>query len=141
MEEHVKEALDIVKAQATVRNMTEDEISSMVKSLSENIKQMSEGVQEEKQKEEQEPAVAPKNSVREKSVICLECGKSFKVLSKKHLEKHGLTPAEYKEKWGLKKRTPLIAKALARERRKKMQEMQLWKRRKGEVQKPKLEQE
>jgi predicted transcriptional regulator len=41
-----------------------------------------------------------------------------------------LTPAEYREKWGYKKSDSLIAKSLARERRKKMKEMQLWKRRK-----------
>lgn len=38
MEEHLKEALEIVKAQASVRDMTEEEITSMAKSLSENIK-------------------------------------------------------------------------------------------------------
>lgn len=134
MEEYVKEALDIVKAQAQVRNMTEDEISSMVNSVAQTIKSISEETNqstEETETQQQEPAVDPKKSVREKSVVCLECGKTFKVLTKRHLEKHGLTPVEYKQKWGFKKSQPLIAKSLARERRKKMQEMQLWKRRKS----------
>jgi predicted transcriptional regulator len=142
MESYVKEALEITKAQATVRNMTEEEISSMVKRLSENIKRLSEDTQSEVEGEQstQEPAVDPKKAIKEKSVICLECGKSFKVLSKKHLATHGLTPAEYKEKWGFKKRASLIAKSLARERRKKMQEMQLWKKRANvKAQQPKAE--
>jgi predicted transcriptional regulator len=79
----------------------------------------------------QEPAVDPKKAIREKSVICLECGKSFKVLTKKHLASHGLTPEEYKEKWGYKKGTSLVAKALARERRRKMKDMKLWEKRRG----------
>ncbi|MFP4213147.1 MAG: MucR family transcriptional regulator [Desulfohalobiaceae bacterium] len=133
MESYVQEALDIVKAQASVRNMSEDEITSMVQKLSQQLKDLLEERSEEDQSEQkqQEPPVDPKKAIREKSVICLECGKTFKVLTKRHLSTHGLTPAEYKEKWGYKKGTALIAKSLARERRKKMQEMQLWKRRKN----------
>ena len=137
MEEYLQEALEIAKAQASVRNMTEDEISSMVATVAKKVKEISEesGQQQQEQPEQeeqqQEPPVDPKKSVREKSVVCLECGKTFKVLSKKHLEKHGITPQEYKEKWGLKKNQALIAKSLARERRKKMEEMQLWKKRKN----------
>lgn len=132
MDEYVKEALEIVKAQASVRNMTEEEIASMVKSVSEGIKKLSGEQEKDTQEEaEQQPAVDPKKAIRERSVICLECGKSFKVLTKRHLAQHGLTTPEYKQKWGYKKNTSLIAKSLARERRKKMEEMQLWKRRKS----------
>ena len=132
MEEYVQEALDIVKAQASVRNMSEEEITSMVQSLSKQLKViMSGGEAQAKDEQPQEPAVDPKKAIREKSVVCLECGKTFKVLTKKHLATHGLTPEEYKEKWGFKKNQPLIAKGLARERKKKMNEMQLWKRRKN----------
>ena len=41
MDDHLKEALDIVKAQASVRIMSEDEIISMVRRLSSDIKRMS----------------------------------------------------------------------------------------------------
>jgi len=130
MEEYVQEALDIVKAQASVRNMTEDEITSMVQGVSRQLKKITEGDQsEDKSEQTQEPAVDPKKAIREKSVVCLECGKTFKVLTKRHLDLHGLTPDEYKAKWGFKKNTALIAKGLARQRKKKMNEMQLWKRR------------
>ncbi len=130
MEEYVKEALEIVKAQASVRNMTEEEISSMVKTLAESIKGLAEASEETPQAgTAQQPAVDPKKAIREKSVVCLECGKTFKVLTKRHLANHDLTPAQYKEKWGYKKGTALICKSLARDRRKKMQEMKLWTRR------------
>ena len=127
MEEYLKQALEIVKAQASVRNMTEDEITSMVKTLAEGIQNVAEG---EEKKEPTKPSIDPKKAIREKSIVCLECGKSFKVLTKKHLASHDLTPEEYKEKWGYKKSTSLVAKDLARERRKKMQEMRLWEKRK-----------
>jgi predicted transcriptional regulator len=131
MEEYVQQALDIVKAQASVRTMSEEEITSMVQSLSQQLKGIVDGngAQAAEQKP-QEPAVDPKNAIREKAVVCLECGKKFKVISKKHLAQHDLTPEEYKEKWGFKKNQSLVTKELARQRKQKMQEMQLWKRRK-----------
>jgi predicted transcriptional regulator len=131
MEEYIKQALEIVKAQASVRNMTEEEITSMVKSLANQLRELMEGKELEKAAEEQKkPPVDPKKAIREKSIVCLECGKSFRIITKRHLKSHGLTPEEYKKKWGYKKNQSLIAKSLARERRKKMQEIQLWTKRK-----------
>jgi len=127
MEDYLKEALEIVKAQASVRTMTEEEITSMVQSLSKGIRNIAEDNAEVTTNVE--PPVDPKKAIREKSVICLECGKSFKVLTKKHLASHGLTPEEYRAKWGYKKGTSLVAKSLARERRKKMKDMKLWEKR------------
>ena len=127
METYIKEALEIVKAQASVRNMTEEEITSMVKKLSEGIRDISEGGAVAST---QEPAVDPKKAIKEKSIICLECGKTFKIITKKHLATHGLTTEEYREKWGYKKGTPLVCKSLQRERRKKMKSMKLWEKRK-----------
>lgn len=129
MDDYLKEALEIVKAQASVRTMNEDEITSMVHKLSAGIQNISEGMGEV-DAVIQEPAVDPKKAIREKSIICLESGKSFKVLTKRHLAKYGLTPDEYREKWGYAKKTPLVCKSLQRERRKKMKEMRLWEKRK-----------
>jgi predicted transcriptional regulator len=130
MQEYIQEAIEIVKAQAGVRNMTEEELASMLKTVSQNLKSLYQGEEAEGGSQEQQAPVDPKKAIREKSVVCLECGKTFKSLGKRHLATHGLTPAEYRQKWGYKKSDSLIAKSLARERRKKMKEMQLWKRRK-----------
>jgi len=98
-----------------------------VEKLSKGINAISDGV--EVAIDDQCPSVDPKKAIREKSIICLECGKSFKVLTKRHLINHDLTPLEYKEKWGYTKKTSLVCKGLARDRRKKMSEMKLWERR------------
>jgi predicted transcriptional regulator len=127
MEDHLKQAIEIVKAQASVRIMTEEEIMSMIRSLTGSIRGVVEGVAPAV---ESGPAVDPKNAIREKRVICCECGKSFKVLTKRHLATHDLTPEQYREKYGYKKGTSLVAKSLARERRKTMQGMKLWEKRK-----------
>lgn len=126
MEDYLKEALEIVKAQASVRTMTEEEITSMVQKLAVGIKAIAEGGDVEVKDEH---AVDPQKAIREKSVLCCVCGKSFKVLTKKHLGSHDLTPDEYREKFGYKKKQPLVCKSLQRERRKKMKEMKLWTKR------------
>lgn len=127
MEDYVKQALEIVKAQASVRNMTAEELTSMVRSLTDGIKSVAEGNLPEPAKITGSDDA--KKAIREKSIICMECEKSFKVLTKRHLATHGLTPEEYREKWGYKKGTSLVAKSLARDRRKKMQDMKLWEKR------------
>ena len=129
MDEYTNEALDLAKAQAGVRNMTEGEIGSMVQTVTQRLREIESQSAGNVPSQAQEPAVDPKKAIREKSVVCLECGKTFKVLSKRHLAQHGLTTKEYKEKWGIKKNQSLTAKALSRQRKQKMQEMQIWKNR------------
>ncbi|MDR2726931.1 MAG: MucR family transcriptional regulator [Deltaproteobacteria bacterium] len=132
MDDFLKEALDIVKAQASVRVMAEDEIVAMVRRLSGSLRSLAEGeaCSDEAIAEVQSD---PRKSIKEKSISCLECGKTFKILTRKHLATHGLDAGSYREKWNLKKDTPLVCKGLQRERRKKMKDMRLWeKRRKPE---------
>lgn len=128
MEDHLKQALEIVKAQASVRTMTEDEISSMVFKLANAIRSISDGEPAEQPEVEVAPVDASR-ALKEKSITCLECGKSFKIITRKHLMLHDLTPETYREKYGYKKDMPLVCKALQRERRKKMKDMKLWEKR------------
>ena len=127
MESYLKESLEIVKAQAGIRTMTEEEITTMVRKLSDSIRAISENsgaiVVEESE------ILDPKKAIKENSITCVICGKSFKLLTKKHLASHGLTADEYRERCSYKKGTPLVCKALQRARRQKMQDMRLWERR------------
>jgi predicted transcriptional regulator len=127
MENALQQALEIVKTQASVRNMTEEEITGMVRKLTKAIEGISTG--QPVAQAETGPDLDPKKAIKEKSITCLECGKTFKVLTKRHLAMHELTPAEYKAKFGYKKGQSLIAKGLARDRKKKMQDMKLWEKR------------
>lgn len=127
MENYLKEALEIVKAQASVRTMNEEEIITMVRTVAEGIRTMSE-FSAETGELETAPSDA-KKAIKEKSITCMECGKSFKIITKKHLASHGLNPDEYRERHNYKKGVPLVCKALQRERRKKMKSMKLWERR------------
>lgn len=115
----VEMAAEIVEAQAGQTEMTPEEI---VDALSKTY----EGLKSVKAKEEQvaeEPTVARgavegKASIQKGRVICLECGKEFKQLSKKHLASHGLTAREYKEKHEIALGQALVSKDLSAKRRK-----------------------
>lgn len=62
------------------------------------------------------PAVDLKKSVTNDYIICLEDGKRFKTL-KRHLRVHyGMTPEEYRQKWGLPVNYPMVAQNYANRR-------------------------
>ena len=62
------------------------------------------------------PAVPIRKSVTPDAIICLEDGKSFKSL-KRHLNTaYGLTPEDYRKKWGLPVDYPMVAPAYAEAR-------------------------
>ncbi|ATW04624.1 transcriptional regulator [Sphingopyxis sp. BSNA05] len=64
-----------------------------------------------------EPAVPVKSSIKPDYVICLEDGKKLKML-KRHLMTHyGMTPEDYRAKWGLPNDYPMVAPNYAEKRR------------------------
>lgn len=67
-----------------------------------------------------------RDSIREKSVVCLECGRVCRVLTKRHLSLHGLTPDMYRLKWEIGQNTPLMCLELLNLRKSRMNDMKLW---------------
>jgi len=55
------------------------------------------------------PAVNPKRSVHADYIVCLEDGKRFKSLKRHLMSSYGLTPDEYRTKWGLPHDYPMVA--------------------------------
>lgn len=64
-----------------------------------------------------EPKVPIRSSVKPDFIVCLEDGKRLKML-KRHLMTHyGLTPDQYRQKWGLPADYPMVAPNYAEQRR------------------------
>jgi predicted transcriptional regulator len=61
------------------------------------------------------PAVPVDESITPDYLTCLEDGLQFKSL-KRHLGMHGMTPDEYRNKWGLPKDYPMVAPKYAKAR-------------------------
>jgi len=65
---------------------------------------------------QREPAVPIKKSLSPDYIICLEDGKKLKML-KRHLRTaYGMTPDQYREKWGLGPDYPMVAPNYAKKR-------------------------
>jgi len=131
MEDHVVKALEIVKAQAGFRSMTEEEICAMIRGTADGIKKL---LDSEKSIDSlQAERISVDRTPKDNSIICLECLKPFKMLTHKHMATHGLTPEEYRSKWGYAKDAPLVCKSLQRLRRKKMKDIKLWEKRRKDA--------
>jgi predicted transcriptional regulator len=117
-------AADIVTAQARATRMSAEEVSDALTKAYESLKRIKD------QEEGIAPeipvtgavAIEPRASIQQNKIICLECGREFKQLSRSHLKSHTLTPKEYRKKHGLKASQALTAKSLSAKRRKTAKE-------------------
>jgi predicted transcriptional regulator len=66
--------------------------------------------------EKQQPAVPIRKSVFADYIICLEDGKRLKMLKRHLATAFGLTPEQYREKWGLDASYPMVAPNYAEKR-------------------------
>lgn len=55
------------------------------------------------------PAVPIRSSVKPDHLVCLEDGRKLKMLKRYLKDRFGMTPAEYREKWGLPADYPMVA--------------------------------
>ena len=63
------------------------------------------------------PAVSVRSSIKSDHIVCLEDGKKLKML-RRHLMTHfGMTPEDYRVKWGLPADYPMVAPDYAEQRR------------------------
>ncbi|MGQ9860047.1 MAG: MucR family transcriptional regulator [Thermodesulfobacteriota bacterium] len=107
---------EILRAQASHAAMSAEEMTDAIRKVYKALR----WVQTQEQKAamaEEAPSLAGVDSIQRSKVICLECGKSFKQLSAKHLKMHNLTPKEYKQKHSIPMRQSLSSRALSAKRR------------------------
>lgn len=120
-------ASEIVQTQVSLASMSASEITSSLRQVFGTLLELQKAESGEIELPAQDTAgalekaagpVTPENSIQNDKVICLECGAEMKQLTQKHLTSHGITPREYKKKYGFPMRTPLAAKSLTRARSK-----------------------
>jgi len=79
--------------------------------------------------EPQKPAITVKKSITPDYLICLEDGKKFKSLKRHLRSQYGMSPDDYREKWGLSADYPMVAPNYATSRSAMAKEMGLGRRR------------
>jgi predicted transcriptional regulator len=131
---------DLVKTQASQSTLTGDDMDDAVKKVYQALKWVQS--QEEKSVQAAEGAkMSGPESIQRNKVICLECGKEFKILTKRHLALHELDQREYKTKWGIPLRQSLSSRSLSARRRKVAKKLGLGERLQAGLKKAKLARE
>ena len=112
--DYVELAADIVSAYVSKNSVRPSEIPELIASVHSTLTKVASG-KLEKPKEELQPPVPIKKSITPDFLISLEDGRHYKSL-KRHLSGRGLTPDQYREKWGLPRDYPMVAPNYAKQR-------------------------
>lgn len=97
---------EIVSAYVAKNRLPPNGLPELIASISDSIRKL--GAPAPEPEPAPVPAVNPKRSVHPDYIVCLEDGKKFKSM-KRHLTAHGLTPQQYRSKWGLPADYPMTA--------------------------------
>ncbi|MBK1697925.1 MucR family transcriptional regulator [Rhodovibrio salinarum] len=103
---------DIVVAYLQHNSVSPDQLSQVIREVHGSLAQSGEATAAP----QQEPAVPIKKSIQPDYLVCLEDGAKLKML-KRHLRAaHGMTPEDYRTKWGLSPDYPMVAPNYAEQR-------------------------
>ena len=106
---------DIVAAHVSNNSVAVNDLPNLIQ----NVHQALTGISPSRSapEEKPEPKVSIRSSVKPDQITCLECGKKQKMLKRHLMTNHGMTPAEYRQKWGLPADYPMVAPNYAEQRR------------------------
>lgn len=99
---------EIVSAYVGANELQPSEISGLIETVSTALVSIS-SRSEPGHTSELAPAVPVKKSVTPDFIICLEDGKKFKSLRRHLRTKYGMSPEQYRAKWGLPSDYPMVA--------------------------------
>lgn len=104
---------EIVSAYVTNNKLPAGELPEIIASVHAALRNLDEKKSAEPAK--LVPLMPIKKTITPDHLISLEDGRRYKSL-KRHLSGRGLTPAEYREKWGLARDYPMVAPNYAKQR-------------------------
>ena len=112
---YIELASDIVAAYVTKNAVPISELPALIGNVHSALNKAA-GNGSDQPKEELTPAVPIKKSITPDYLICLDDGKKFKSL-KRHLRTtYGISPEEYRARWGLGSDYPMVAPNYAKQR-------------------------
>jgi len=113
--ETVALAADIVAAYVSNNSVAAADLPSMIQSVYRALNEAASGVKPQEAAAPLTPAVPIKKSVTPDYIISLEDGHKYKSL-KRHLSTRGMTPDDYRAKWGLPRDYPMVAASYSAQR-------------------------
>ena len=105
---------EIVSAYAGNNSVDATSVPDLIGSVFTKLTELATG--EEAGPVELTPAVPIRKSVTDDYIVCLEDGKKLKMLKRHLMTAYGMTPEQYRAKWGLKPDYPMVAPAYAAKR-------------------------
>lgn len=117
---------EIVASHASVNEMSREELLDEIQAVFAKLSSLSgaEGVEAVVPVEEK-PAVSLNKAFGADRVYCMVCGKGFTTL-KKHLAiSHNLAPRDYRKKFSIPAKTPLVARSYSESKKKIAQKLGL----------------
>ena len=106
---------DIVSAHVSNNSVAVSDLPTLIQNVHDALSGL--GKVEEEPPAKQEPAVSIRSSIKPDYVVCLEDGLKMKMLKRHLMTDHGLTPDQYRQKWGLGPDYPMVAPNYAEQRR------------------------
>ena len=106
---------EVVAAYVAQNHVQMAELPKLIASVHEAFKSLGQPVAAETASEPLKPAVSIKKSITDEYLISLEDGRKLKSM-KRYLAGLGMTPADYRAKWGLPHNYPMVAPAYAAHR-------------------------
>ncbi len=106
---------EVVAAYVTKNHVRAAELPELISTVHASLAGMGRAPVAEPEPGKLVPPVSIKKSITDEYLISLEDGQRYKSL-KRHLNVRGLTPAEYRSKWGLPNDYPMVAPAYAKAR-------------------------
>ena len=128
---YIELAADIVSAFVSNNSVTTADLPTLIASVHAALQNLGEPTAQQEQTK-LTPAVPIKRSITPDFLISLEDGKRYKSL-RRHLTSRGLTPEQYREKWGLPRDYPMVAPNYAAKRSELAKSMGLGQKRKGQT--------
>lgn len=106
----------IVSAYVSHNKIEATDVPGLITQVFDQIQDLSDPHRRNPNAPHPEPAIAIADSVTEEVIYSLEDGQPYKSL-KRHLKtRYGMTPEDYRAKWGLPADYPMVAPAYARRR-------------------------
>ena len=105
----------IVAAHVAHNNVTVTDLPGLIREVYQTLATV--GQVQPKEPERPAPAVPVKKSVTPDYIVCLEDGKKLKMLRRHLMTHYGMTPDDYRAKWGLPADYPMVAPNYAEKRR------------------------
>ncbi len=105
---------DIVAAHVSNNSVAVNDLPLLIQNVHSALSGISGAVAAPEEKPQ--PKVTIRSSIKPDYIVCLEDGKKQKML-KRHLRtNHNMTPAQYRERWGLPADYPMVAPNYAEQR-------------------------